>query len=403
MLLGISVTLWVIIGIALMSVASAFTIGRFIKFGPTRILFLAPAALFFAIFVIYPIGGSAWISLHEAYDDASRCADGRALNELGESERCRRVLDMQWNGLGHYQDLFLGPWDENKQEFKGLAKDTSRLTRSLNTLSTWTLNGLANISRQAYNLTLGNLGLDEVSILEAKKPSYPRLSPMWESAINNLLWLFMFQIAIPIGLALAVLLNQTTLINRIIKPLFFFPFVIAPAVIAFLFQFFYNADAGPLVGLYQWMGWGKNGILGTNGWSNFGIIFAAWYPQIAYCIIIYLAGLTAINPELIEAGSLDGAKGFKLFRLIILPQLWPATFICVVVTTIGALRSFDLVQVMTLGERRSEVMARYMFELGFGEGGGNYGKSAAVSMVLFAFMLIFIAFFVTRMVRQTED
>ena len=238
MMLGISFTLWMILALIGTAVISAFALGRFFKFGQTRILFLAPAALFFTVFVIYPIAGSAWISLHEAYDDSSRCADGRSLNELENGERCRRVLDMQWNGLGHYQDLILGPWDESKQQFKGLTKDTSRLNKSLQTLGTWTSSSITNLPRRAYNMTLGNLGFVPVNIDEAKRPSYPRLSPMWEAAINNLLWLVMFQIAIPIGLALAVLLNQTTLINRLIKPLFFFPFVIAPAVIAFLFQFF---------------------------------------------------------------------------------------------------------------------------------------------------------------------
>ena len=402
-MLGLSYTLWILIGIAVATVVFALTVGRSIKFGQTRILFLAPAFLFFCIFVVYPIGGSAWISLHEAYDNKYRCADGRAVSDAMGDSSCRRVLDTTWNGLGHYQDLFLGPWDENKQQFKGLAKDRKRLGQSLSTLGTWTASSIKNIPGRIYNGAVGLFGGHKIAIEQAKTPSYPRLSSMWESVINNMLWLIMFQVAIPIGLALAVLLNQSTLINRLIKPLFFFPFVIAPAVIAFLFQFFYNPDAGPLVGFYSWVGWDKDGILGTNGWSNIGIIFAAWYPQIAYCIIIYLAGLTAINPELVEAGSLDGAKGFRLFRLIILPQLWPATFICVVVTTIGALRSFDLVQVMTVGQRRSEVIARYMFDVGFGEGGGDYGKSAAISMVLFAFMLIFITFFVTRMVRQTED
>ena len=398
-----SSTLWVLIGLGGATLVFALTVGRRMTFGQTRILFLAPAFLFFCIFVVYPIGGSAWISLHEAYDNKYRCADGRALAEAIADPSCRRVLDTTWNGLGHYQDLFLGPWDKERQQFKRLAKDRKRLGASVSTLQTWTWSSIKNAPLRFDKWVMGRFGAQGAEIVEAKRPSYPRLSPMWESMINNILWLVMFQVAIPIGLALAVLLNQNALLNRLIKPLFFFPFVIAPAVIAFLFQFFYNPDAGPLVGFYQWMGWGKDGILGTNGWSNIGIIFAAWYPQIAYCIIIYLAGLTAINPELVEAGSLDGARGFRLFRLIILPQLWPATFICVVVTTIGALRSFDLVQVMTVGQRRSEVMARYMFDVGFGEGGGDYGKSAAISMVLFAFMLIFIAFFVTRMVSQSED
>lgn len=92
-----------------------------------------------------------------------------------------------------------------------------------------------------------------------------------------------------------------------------------------------------------------------------------------------------------------------MFRKIVLPQLWPATFICVVVTTIGALRSFDLVQVMTVGQRWSDVLARYMYEIGFGENGGNYGFGATISVILFMIMLVFIIFFVTNMVRQADD
>ena len=84
-------------------------------------------------------------------------------------------------------------------------------------------------------------------------------------------------------------------------------------------------------------------------------------------------------------------------------QLWPATFICVVVTTIGALRSFDLVHVMTVGGQKSEVLARLMYEVGFGENGGNYGYGATISVILFLIMLVFIIFFVSNMVRQADD
>ena len=74
--------------------------------------------------------------------------------------------------------------------------------------------------------------------------------------------------------------------------------------------------------VFNSIGWGKDGILGTNGWSNIGIIVAAWYPQIAYRD--HLSGrLTAINAELIEAGKLDGASGFTLFRKIVLPSCGP--------------------------------------------------------------------------------
>jgi hypothetical protein len=66
-------------------------------------------------------------------------------------------------------------------------------------------------------------------------------------------------------------------------------------------------------------------------------------------MILYLTGLNAVDPEQVEAGRLDGAKGWKMLWYVILPQLKPATFIAFVVTIIGALRSFDLISIMTNG------------------------------------------------------
>ena len=85
---------------------------------------------------------------------------------------------------------------------------------------------------------------------------------------------------------------------------------------------------------------------------------------------------------------------------VILPQLRPATFIAVVVTVIGALRSFDLVAVMTAGGPfgSSTVLAYYMYEQAL----FNYrmGYGAAIATVLFLIMDVYIAFFLVRMMRQ---
>ena len=369
-------TLW-LAGIIAVTVIGALTIGRLFRYGPARILFLAPAFFLFGVFVLYPIGGSAWMSLHDVRADRLICSDGREIVDLPDGETCRRVQKMEWVGLANYARFF------DKTD-----RNIERATRELGKLS-------------PVKITEDGLGWDPSTMTTGR---YPRLTDAGEALVNNLVWLIMFQVAIPIGLALAVLLNQNHIVTRFMKPMFFFPFVLSPTVIAFLFQFFYNtSDGSPLLWLFNAIGWGKNGILGTDGWSNIGIIIAAWYPQIAYCVIIYLAGLTAINAELIEAGKLDGATGFTLFRKIVLPQLWPATFICVVVTTIGALRSFDLVHVMTVGGQESEVLARPIYEVVFGENGGNYGYGATISVILFLIMLVFIIFFVSNMIRQADD
>ena len=116
---------------------------------------------------------------------------------------------------------------------------------------------------------------------------------------------------------------------------------------------------------------------------TFAIIAAGLWPQVSYCMILYLAGLTAVDPEQIEAGRLDGAKGFRMFWHIIMPQLRPATFIAVVITVVGALRSFDLVQVMTDGGPygSSSILAFFMFQQSITNFRMGYGAAIAVVLV----------------------
>ncbi len=103
---------------------------------------------------------------------------------------------------------------------------------------------------------------------------------------------------------------------------------------------------------------------------------------------------------MIEAARIDNAKGWSMLYHIILPQLRPATFIAVVVTVIGALRSFDLVAIMTAGGPfgSSTVLAYYMYEQSL----FNYrmGYGAAVATILFLIMDVYIAFFLFRMLKQ---
>ncbi len=99
---------------------------------------------------------------------------------------------------------------------------------------------------------------------------------------------------------------------------------------------------------------------------------------------------------------MDGARGWKLFWHAVLPQLRPATFIAVVVSVIGALRSFDLVAIMTAGGPygSSSVLAYYMYEQTFLS--VRYGYGAAIAAVLFLIMNVYIAFFLWRMLKREQ-
>ncbi|WP_370635005.1 carbohydrate ABC transporter permease [Cognatishimia sp. MH4019] len=219
---------------------------------------------------------------------------------------------------------------------------------------------------------------------------------------NNVKWLAFYLLAIPAGLFIALFLNQTVVGIRLYKSLFFFPFVISQVVVGLVFAWFYNPSFGLLNTALGWVGLGPINVLGDPTMVTYGIIAAGLWPQTAYCMILYLTGLNAVDPEQIEAGRLDGAKGFRMLWHIILPQLKPATFICFVVTIIGALRSFDLISIMTNGGPfgSSRVLSFYMFEKALSEYGFRMGYGAAIAVVLFLIMLIFIAYFLWSMFRE---
>ncbi len=221
---------------------------------------------------------------------------------------------------------------------------------------------------------------------------------------NNMKWLALYLLAIPAGLMIALFLNQNVVGIRLYKSLFFFPFVISQVVVGLVFTWFYDPSFGLLNKILTGFGFDAVNVLGDPKLVTYGIIAAGLWPQTAYCMILYLTGLNAVDPEQVEAARLDGAKGPKMLWYVILPQLRPATFIAFVVTIIGALRSFDLISIMTNGGPfgTSRVLSFYMFEKALSEYGFRMGYGAAIAVVLFLIMLCFIAYFLWSMYQDDK-
>jgi multiple sugar transport system permease protein len=224
-------------------------------------------------------------------------------------------------------------------------------------------------------------------------------APTFYTALkNNVLWLVLFMLAPPMGLAIALYLNQAVRGIRFVKSLFFAPFVLSGVVVGLIFSWFYDPTFGLLKVI---LGHGVP-VLGDPRYVTFGIIFAALWPQTAYCMILYLTGLTTLSSEQLEAARMEGAKGWAMLWHVVLPQLRPTTFMAIVVTVIGALRSFDLIAVMSGGGpfESSTVLAYYMYDQAIKY--YRLGYSAAIAVVLFAIVLVYIGFQLRRMVREEQ-
>lgn len=225
----------------------------------------------------------------------------------------------------------------------------------------------------------------------------------WISLKNNLLWLGLFLLAPPLGLALALLLNTQAPGMRLIKSLFFLPFVLSPIVVGLAFTWLYDPHFGVLNAFLQAAGLNTRfAPLANETWASFFIVLAGLWPQIAYCMIAYLAGLAQLRPSGLESAELDGVGPLTKLWKVLLPELSTATQLAYLVSIVGALRSFDLVAIMTQGGPydRSSVLSFFMFEQAISH--YRMGYAAAIASLLFALLLIVIALFLRRLLRRDD-
>ncbi|MER3602852.1 MAG: sugar ABC transporter permease [Thermus sp.] len=236
--------------------------------------------------------------------------------------------------------------------------------------------------------------------------------PAFYQAIrNNLIWLLIF-LSIPTagGLFLAYLLNHPIPLERFLKISFYLPLVLSPTVIALVWAWIYHPEqgllnsalGGTIKGCGNTLTARSIGWLGDPKLALGAILAAACWRQVGYVMILYLAGLKTLDPEIVEAAQVDGATGWTLFRRIILPLLTPITTLIVVISTVDSFRSFDLVYVLTRGGpfHSTEVLANYMYLAAFHD--YQMGYAAAIAVVLMGITIAPIAFFLWYTVRREE-
>lgn len=218
----------------------------------------------------------------------------------------------------------------------------------------------------------------------------------WLSVTNNVRWLIASLLGPVLGLLLALFVSQPIAGMRAARSLFFLPFVLSAVVIGLVFSLVYDPYNGVLNTILGSVGISRFAPLSDANAATYAIIVASLWPTIAFCMVVYLTGLTNLNSEVIEAARMDGAGGGVLLTRIVLPQLSPATSIAFTVTIIGALRSFDLIAVMTKGGPygSSKVLAYLVYE----ETITNYkiGYGAAIAVVLLVLTSAYTGLFLAR-------
>ncbi len=190
------------------------------------------------------------------------------------------------------------------------------------------------------------------------------------------------------GLALALALNTRLRGRAVFRGVYFLPVVTSWVVVALVWRWLLSPSNGVVNNALAWFGIQGPGWWADPAWAMPSIILASAWKDLGFVMVILLAGLQTINPDLYEAASLDGAGWWRRLRSITLPLLSPSTFFVIVLSLINGFQVFDQVYVMTGGgpNDASRVVVQQVYDLTFRY--GQAGMASALSWLLFFIILV---------------
>jgi multiple sugar transport system permease protein len=191
-----------------------------------------------------------------------------------------------------------------------------------------------------------------------------------------------------VSLLLALALNRKMRGINFFRTAAFFPYITSIVAVAVVWNMLFNPTEGPVNQLLVQLGVDNPpGWTSSPDWAMPAVIITSVWRDMGYYMILFLAGLQTIPPELYEAAKVDGASAWQRFRNVTVPCLRPTTFFVLMMLTIGSFKIFDLVVVMTDGGpgRSTLVLSQLIYREGITN--GRFGYSSAISLVLFVLVL----------------
>ncbi|HAI52722.1 carbohydrate ABC transporter permease [Candidatus Darwinibacter acetoxidans] len=208
---------------------------------------------------------------------------------------------------------------------------------------------------------------------------------------NNLLWLVLFTAGtVGLGLLFAILVDRVKY-ERIAKSIIFMPMAISfvGAGVVWKFIYAYKPSGAEQIGLLNQimvvLGFEPKGWLLESPINNLALIVVGLWIWTGYCMVILSAAYKGIPKELMEAGQVDGANDWQVFRHIIIPEMRPALTMVTTTMLVNVLKIFDIIYVMTNGNYGTEVIANRMFKEMFQF--ANTGRASAIAVVLFVMII----------------
>jgi multiple sugar transport system permease protein len=218
--------------------------------------------------------------------------------------------------------------------------------------------------------------------------------PLFWTAVGNTAWFALLALILgyPIPLIAAVLMSEVKRAKGLYSALAYLPVVVPPVVAVLLWKFFYDArPTGVFNTILGWVGIPPQPWIQDATQAMPSLVVEATWAAAGGTIIIYLAAITGVSPELYDAAEVDGASIWRKIWHVTLPQLRGVLLITLILQIIGTAQVFLEPFLFTSGGPVNSTVTillliyRYAFQNSLG---GDYGAATALSLMLAAFLAV---------------
>lgn len=229
-------------------------------------------------------------------------------------------------------------------------------------------------------------------------------TPLMLKAITNsvIYGVLLTSFQVLLGLPLAVILNQKLKTRNLLRAVFFFPAVFSSLIIGYLWSYLMSSsDLGLINQILQSMGFEKYNFFTADN-ALYSVIFTQVWQWTGWAMVIFLANLQSISPDMYEAASIDGASGLKKFFYVTLPMMCPSVKIVAVTGLIGGMKVYDIIYSMTSGGPgdATQTVMTVMMKKGISDGFYNTGSAFGVC---FFVVVVFISAVVTKLMGKWSE
>lgn len=223
---------------------------------------------------------------------------------------------------------------------------------------------------------------------------------------NSIIWtllVILFQFLL--GLGSAVLLNQSFPGRALLRGIVILPWVMPGVIAGMVWRLVYDPQLGLLNHYLQVLGIISKPFtwLSDPKWALYAVIFAAIWKGFPFSMLMYLAGLQTVPPDLLEASEIDGASAYQRFFYVVFPVMRPIIVTTLLLTFIWTFNYFELIYVMTGGgpAERTHIFPTYVYDLAFKR--FRFGDASRFAVLDFLFLLVFSLIYVKLTFRKEES